>query len=59
MNYILEIMICGSIAISEILLIILLAGLIQGIVYKLTGFNIIKNIIKGLNKLDKKLNSIF
>lgn len=50
---------CGIVVIAELIGIILLALLIQLVVYQLTGISLYNEIIKGLYKLDKKLEKIF
>lgn len=52
MNYVLDILACATVCIAELLIIFAIGIIIQGLVYRLTGFSIfnaIKNsIIKGI-----------
>lgn len=50
---------CGIVVMAELIGIILLALLVQLVVYQLTGISLYNEIIKGLYKLDKKLEKIF
>ena len=50
---------CGIVVMAELIGIILLALLVQLVVYQLTGIRLYNEIINGLYKLDKKLEKIF
>ena len=50
---------CGIVVMAELIGIILLSLLVQLVVYQLTGISLYNEIIKGLYKLDKKLEKIF
>lgn len=50
---------CGIVVIAELIGILLLSLLVQLVVYQLTGISLYNEIIKGLYKLDKKLEKIF
>ena len=51
-----DLIIVMAIIFAEIIGAIIIGLLIQGVIYQLTGFNIIKNFDKALNKFDKILN---
>lgn len=50
---------CGIVVIAELIGIILLALLIQLVVYQLTGISLYNKFFKGLDKLEKKIDKIF
>ena len=50
---------CGIVVIAELIGIILLALLIQLVVYQLTGTSLYVQFFKGLDKLEEKFNKIF
>lgn len=50
---------CGIVVIAELIGVILLALLIQLVVYQLTGISLYVELGKWLDKLEKKLNKIF
>ncbi len=58
-NYLLDLILCGIIFISEIIGIILIIGLILGISNKVFGINIIKIFNKKINKLEKYIENNF
>lgn len=50
---------CGIVFIAELIGVILLALLVQLVVYQLTGISLYAELFKGLNKLERKLDKIF
>ncbi len=59
MNKILDIFLCGTITIFELIAVLLVVMIIQLIMYQVFGINVYKLIIKGLNKFDKYLSKAF
>lgn len=59
MIYILDIIACGLIVLAELIGVFILAILTQFIFYRVLKINLCKSIDRGLNKLDRYLNSIF
>ena len=59
MNYILDILLCTSIAMAELIAVIIGMMLIQLISYRVFNINLCKLFIKGSYKLDKYLNEKF
>ena len=58
-NYLLDLILCGIIFISEIIGIFLIIGLILGISNKVFRINIIKIFNKKINKLEKYIENNF
>lgn len=56
-----DIFLCGSVVILEIVGILILMLLVQGLVYNLSNrkINLYKTIWQNLQKLDKKMNNYF
>lgn len=50
---------CGIVVIAELIGVILLALLVQLVVYQLTGISLYTKFFKGLDRLEKKLDEIF
>lgn len=50
---------CGIVFIAELIGVILLALLVQLVVYQLTGISLYVESEKWLNKLEEKFNKIF
>lgn len=48
-NYILDVMLCGGVVLIELIGVLTIAMLIQGIVYWTTGFSIYKYFLKNFN----------
>lgn len=59
MNKLLDIFLCGTITIFELIAVLIIAMFIQLIMYQIFRINIYKLTIKGLNKLDRYLNKAF
>lgn len=59
MEYFLDTFLCGLVFIGEIIGAILLAILVQLIFYRIFKINLYKNIIKGLEKLEKFTEEVF
>ena len=59
MDKLLDILLCGTVTIIEVIIIFIITMLIQLIMYRIFGINLFKLIIKYLNKLDEYLNKIF
>lgn len=58
-NYWLDVILCCMTVVLELIGVIGLALLIQLISYQIFGINPYQRIIKGLNRLDKYLTSLF
>lgn len=58
MSYWLDVLLCGLVTLEELIGVMLLAGLIQIIFYKIFRINLYKKIIKGLNKLEKYIEEV-
>lgn len=56
MNYILDILLCTSTVMAELIAVIIGMMLIQLISYRVFNINLYKLLIKGSYKLDKYLN---
>ena len=59
MNKLLDIFLCGTTTIIEIIAVFIILMLIQLIIYQVFNVNLFKLILKGSNKLDKYLTKIF
>ena len=59
MIYILDIVACGLVVLTELVGAILIAMLTQFIFYRVFKINLYRSIDRGLNKLDRYLSSIF
>ena len=59
MSKLLDIFLCGTMTIIELITVFIVAMLIQLIMYRVFGINIYKLTIKGLNKLDRYLSEVF
>lgn len=59
MNKLLDIFLCGTTTIIELIAVFIISMLIQLIIYQVFNVNLFKLILKGSNKLDKYLTKIF
>ena len=59
MSKLLDFMLCAGITLSEVIVIIIAAMLIQLIVYRTTGISLYNTIIKLMFKADKYLTAKF
>ena len=59
MIYILDIIACGLVVAGELIGALLIAMLTQLFFYRILGINLYRSIIKGLNNLDRHIDSIF
>lgn len=59
MNKLLDIFLCGTTTIIELIAVFIILMLIQLIIYQVFNVNLFKLILKGSNKLDKYLTKIF
>lgn len=59
MIYLLDVIGCSLVVIAEVIGSLLIAILTQFIFYKVFKINLFKSIIKGLDKLDRRLSEIF
>lgn len=57
MNKIIEIILCGGIVATELIIMIVAALMIQFIMYKLFNINLFKLIIKMSRRLERYLNT--
>ena len=58
MDYCLDVLLCGLVTLGELIGVIILAMAIQLIFYRVFKINLYKNIIRGLNKLEKYIEEI-
>lgn len=59
MSKLLDILLCGTVTIIELITIFIVAMLIQLIMYRIFGINLFKIVIKSSKKLDQYINKIF
>jgi len=59
MIYILDVIACGLVVAGELIGTLLIAMLTQLFFYRVLGINLYRSIDRGLNKLDRYLNTIF
>ena len=59
MDKLLDIFLCGTTTIIELIAVFVITMLIQLIMYQVFNINLFKLFLKGSNKLDKYLNKIF
>lgn len=59
MDKLLDIFLCGTTTIIELIAVFVITVLIQLIMYQVFNINLFKLFLKGSNKLDKYLNKIF
>lgn len=59
MNKLLDILLCGTATIIELIIIFTITMLIQLVMYRIFGINLFKLIIKSLNRFDQYLNKMF
>lgn len=57
-SYLVDVFLCGTVVVAELVVTIILAIAIEVIVYKVFKINLYQEIWKGLHKLDRKLNRI-
>lgn len=57
-SYLVDVFLCGTVVVAELVVTIILAIAIEVIVYKVFKINLYQEIWKALNKLDRKLNRI-
>ena len=57
-SYWLDVMLCSLVVITKVVQAIGIALLVQFIFYKVFKINLYKNIIRGLNKLEKYIEEI-
>lgn len=57
-SYLVDLFLCSMVVVAELVGTIILAIAVEVIVYKIFKINLYREIWKGLNKLDRKLNRI-
>lgn len=57
-SYLVDVFLCGTVVVAELVGTIILAIVTEVMVYKVFKINLFQEIWKGLNKLDRKLNRI-
>lgn len=55
-SYLIDVFLCSMVVVAELIVTILLAIAVEVIVYKIFKINLYREIWKGLNRLDRKLN---
>lgn len=57
-SYLVDVFLCGTVVVAELVGTIILAIVTEVMVYKVFKINLCQKIWKGLNGLDRKLNKI-
>lgn len=57
-SYLVDVFLCGTVVVAELVGTIILAIVTEVMVYKVFKINLFQEIWKSLNKLDRKLNRI-
>ena len=55
-SYLVDLFLCSMVVVAELVVTIILAIAVEVIVYKIFKINLYREIWKGLNRLDRKLN---